>query len=311
MRKYFNWFLWVLWGALMLALQVAPEEATSNLSKWVIFFGQERFARFIESPTVDDWVFRAGLAIAVIWMGYRIARSWAAKSNHKLRPHSRGADYPQLNEPNYHTWSELDPLKLWQVAYLWEGIKPINPPNIQGKIYRRLEILYRAMVNGQLRFANEWDNLSWALPSVMERTFGSSKIPENIINENTLVTRSALKAYADSIGESPKFLTVTRQHNQSNSAAESVSVKEKASVPDSGVMAEAVKLLVRWEKRWGPYGPAGYQQDNTLEADTTSFLESYCEDYATRKVISAKGDPDTITEILKNIATYLRPEFRQ
>ena len=71
-----------LFGAAMIAaVQIPPETATSNLAAWARTFGFNRLALELP-PEIDQWVTALGLAIAVtcLLVGIDIARRGAAKA---------------------------------------------------------------------------------------------------------------------------------------------------------------------------------------------------------------------------------------
>jgi hypothetical protein len=72
-----------LFGAAMIAaVQIPPETATSNIAAWARMFGFNRMAVAVAPPAIDEWVTALGLAIAVtcILVGFDIARSPTSKS---------------------------------------------------------------------------------------------------------------------------------------------------------------------------------------------------------------------------------------
>jgi hypothetical protein len=68
-------------AAMIAAVQIPPETATSNLAAWARMFGFPRIAAAVAPPAIDEWVTALGLAIAVtcILVGIDIARSPASK----------------------------------------------------------------------------------------------------------------------------------------------------------------------------------------------------------------------------------------
>jgi hypothetical protein len=72
-----------LFGAAMIAaVQIPPETATSNLAAWARMFGFHRIAAVVAPPAIDEWVTALGLAIAMtcILVGIDIARNPASKA---------------------------------------------------------------------------------------------------------------------------------------------------------------------------------------------------------------------------------------
>ena len=68
-------------AAMIAAVQIPPETATSNLSAWARMFGFPRIALALP-PAVDEWVTAFGLAIAAtcILVGIDIARGAKGKT---------------------------------------------------------------------------------------------------------------------------------------------------------------------------------------------------------------------------------------
>ena len=59
---YIKWFFVVFGPLLMLATQISPETATSNLSAWAQYLGLDKAAELLAAPSVDSW----GMTIGVI-----------------------------------------------------------------------------------------------------------------------------------------------------------------------------------------------------------------------------------------------------
>ena len=69
-------------AAMIAAVQIPPETATSNLAAWAKMFGFNRIATAVSPPAMDEWVTALGLAIAItcILVGIDIARSPSSKA---------------------------------------------------------------------------------------------------------------------------------------------------------------------------------------------------------------------------------------
>ena len=66
----------LLGAAMIAAVQIPPETATSNLAAWARMFGFSRIALAMP-PAIDEWVTALGLAVSVtcVLVGFDIARS--------------------------------------------------------------------------------------------------------------------------------------------------------------------------------------------------------------------------------------------
>ena len=80
-------------AAMIAAVQIPPETATSNLAAWARMVGFPRIALALP-PGIDDWVTALGLAVSItcILVGIDIARGSsgkAAKSSPKRKARAR------------------------------------------------------------------------------------------------------------------------------------------------------------------------------------------------------------------------------
>ena len=79
-------------AAMIAAVQIPPETATSNIAAWARMLGFSRMAAALSvAPAIDEWVTAFGLAIAItcILVGIDIARSPTSKATPAKKKKSR------------------------------------------------------------------------------------------------------------------------------------------------------------------------------------------------------------------------------
>ena len=74
MGKLARWFPSFIFGALMWASQVKPEEAASNLAAWLQYFGLESVPTILQGKVVDQWIFGAALVGFLLYTGFLLRK---------------------------------------------------------------------------------------------------------------------------------------------------------------------------------------------------------------------------------------------
>lgn len=174
----------------LFGLQTPPETATANAAKW---FGVVNGSTPQWPNAVDAWLSFA-LVIVLVLLGLDAARRWI-----KPKPLAM-AGLNIVVSPDLSFWQQVDDMALWQAAYLWMGLDPPKvsgplPPTVQAKLHR----LKRAVERGDLQpleiGESPGDSLLWRVVNQWA-TSGA----------HTVVSREALKTYAEQIRERPSFL---------------------------------------------------------------------------------------------------------
>jgi hypothetical protein len=79
-------------AAMIAAVQIPPETATSNLAAWARMLGFNRIALALP-PAIDEWVTATGLAVSItcVLVGFDIMRSATGKAAKPSRKRKAGA----------------------------------------------------------------------------------------------------------------------------------------------------------------------------------------------------------------------------
>ena len=186
-------------ATVVFGLQVPPETAQANAAKWV---GLLSGYAPNWSHSIDHWLMIPAAAMMFLPFLPNIRRAYA---RHRMSPElpivltatstltSGEYDYSEY-------WREVDEMRLWQAAYLWNGQTPprkleeLPPPKIAAQIQR----MTQAVKSGDLRVLDAGNNDASLTISLL--TYLSTLGP------HARVSRDALRAYATARSEQPSFL---------------------------------------------------------------------------------------------------------
>jgi hypothetical protein len=94
-----KWVIGALGTLLVLAAQISPEQATSNLSAWVQFFGIDKTPSFLETPSADTWAMTIGFMLIIIVIVSVFLNKLSNRVNEKK--------YISLSEASQSIYSDL------------------------------------------------------------------------------------------------------------------------------------------------------------------------------------------------------------
>lgn len=190
----------------MLGIGTPPDVAVSNLSLWMSYLGLDRLASFVAAPETDLWVYWIAAPIFILLVFWNL-----------FAPEGTTASVVEAGQPNgkeptkadFAAWDGIPRLMLWQVAYLWEGKEPL-PNRVDLDLAPMLTTLKQAVEDARLEPTGD---------AYRNKNKGTTQWmvdhPELLpVTERTTVTRDALKAYAESIGEQPPFLYPEKRHGR-------------------------------------------------------------------------------------------------
>lgn len=250
-----KWALGVSSAVLIFAAQTKQEEAVSNISGWLKWIGIDRVPAAFAATGIDTWftIFGVtGLLLTSWWMLRRSQRRWVIESVRKILPKHLQAQtepvaicdpvlipgpspIPNLGleqakhefwtrgrgqkDPIFSGWELIDPLELWQAAYLFAGLHPPekapkDDPRITAWMLKfrqcildetlpvspSLSAMRRQHADFEKRFG-----VPALLLSGGKYILGQSFSINNISN-NCKVARSDLKQFAETLNLKPGFL---------------------------------------------------------------------------------------------------------
>ena len=124
------------------------------------------------------------------------------------------AKAPDLVEPvhwlvaaRYSDWDDIDPLALYQIANLWAGKEPMDTKATEGSAHTMMIRLSEAIRTRKLKIAEvHGENGNKTAEAFLHGAALRQMKPNELADRDIRISRDKLKAYAERIGEKPKFL---------------------------------------------------------------------------------------------------------
>lgn len=195
----------LLLGLLMWASQVTPQQASSNMASWLIFFGVAELPTWVTGKAIDKWVFWGGLIGLLGWGIFLWERYRKRGTSQAIRTTTKTSE--EIDNDHYQNNHRKGALKIeFSNDYTFKSIGPSEGHGLQAGHWQTYRVRVRNTTEQAIVGVQVWLKSISPMPSEL---MGHGVLPLHITHEspgvNTVTLTSNEERFVDVVSFIDKF----------------------------------------------------------------------------------------------------------